>query len=298
VYKRQVLQAKQAKKDLETAEAVLPRVARECFKWLLCPVQHTPTGKPEVEAFALNTSGSALGNELERVCQENELVIEAWSPVHLRTALKGLYWKDSRTTANALAFWEDSQKYLYLPRLKDRRVLDQAITKGAGSQDFFGTAFGEVEGKFEGFQFGTGNVQVDDTLLLIEPEAAKAYAASLVAAPQVAHRLPDGGPGGTGVQPPLAPQSGPGMPPPLPLPPTGTKAHAFFGSVDVKAPTAKAKLMELADEIIALLSQDPQGQVRVTLNIEAEFPNGAQDKVKRDVSENAKTLGFKNATWE
>lgn len=293
-----VLQAKQAKKELETAEAVLPRVARECFKWLLCPVQHTPTGKPEVEAFPLNTSGSPLGSELERVCQENELVIETWSPVHLRTLLKGLYWKDGRTTANALAFWEDSQKYLYLPRLKDRRVLDQAIIKGAGSQDFFGTAFGESDGRLEGFQFGTGNVQVDDTLLLIEAEAAKAYAASLVAAPPVEPKLTDGGQGGTGVQPPLAPPTGPGTHPPPPPSPTGPKAHAFFGSVDVKAPTAKAKLMELADEIIALLSQDPQGSVKVTLNIEAEFPNGAQEKVKRDVSENAKTLGFKNATWE
>ena len=65
-----------------------PRVARECYKWLLCPVQHTPTEpKPSVEAFQLNTSGSSLGSEIERVCIENELVIPTWSPIHLRTKL-------------------------------------------------------------------------------------------------------------------------------------------------------------------------------------------------------------------
>jgi hypothetical protein len=68
--------------------------------------------------------------------------------------------------------------------------------------------------------------------------------------------------------------------------------------VDVKAPAAKAKLMELADEIISLLGQDPHGSVKITLNIEGDFPDGAPDHIKRGVSENAKALGFKNATWE
>jgi uncharacterized protein len=35
------LQAEQAKKELKGAEDVLPRVARECYKWLLCPSQTT-----------------------------------------------------------------------------------------------------------------------------------------------------------------------------------------------------------------------------------------------------------------
>ena len=40
------LQEEQAKKELQSAEDVLPRVARECYKWLLCPVQATPDGSP------------------------------------------------------------------------------------------------------------------------------------------------------------------------------------------------------------------------------------------------------------
>ena len=78
----------------------------------------------------------------------------------------------------AMAFWEDTLRYLYLPRLKNRSVLEQAIVKGASSRDFFGMAYGHHDGKFDGFKLGDANIQLDDTLLLIEPEAAKAYEAA------------------------------------------------------------------------------------------------------------------------
>jgi hypothetical protein len=72
---------KQAEKELQTAGDVLPRVARECYKWLLCPgLLSIDEPKPTVEVFPLNTSGPGLGGEVERVCVENELVIAKWSP--------------------------------------------------------------------------------------------------------------------------------------------------------------------------------------------------------------------------
>ena len=173
-------QRKQAEKESQAANAVLPRAARECFKWLLCPVQDDPTAtKPTVEAFPLNTTSGNAPGELERVCRENELVIETWSPIHLRAKLKELYWKGGKPAVGAMAFWEDSLRYLYLPRLKNRHSLSKAIQAGAATRDFFGTAYGQSGENYEGFQFGDGNVQFDDTLLLIEPEAAKQYEASI-----------------------------------------------------------------------------------------------------------------------
>lgn len=158
------LQKKRAEKELQTAEEVTPRAARECYKWLLCPVQHSPTeSKPSIEAFPLNTSGPTLGSEIERVCVENELVIATWSPIHLRTKLKEFYWKADKPVAGAVAFWEDTMRYLYLPRLKSRTVLEQAIVKGAATNDFFGTAYGQHDSAFDGFKLGDANVQLDDT---------------------------------------------------------------------------------------------------------------------------------------
>jgi hypothetical protein len=175
--------------------------------------------------------------------------------------------------------------------LKNSQVLEQAIVKGAGSRDFFGTAYGQHEGKFDGFKFGDANVQLDDTLLLIEPAAAKAYEA---ASPPV---LPPGPtPPGPGPLPP-----GPGPTPPGPMPPGPaliSKSRAFHGNVAITASTAKMRLVQVAEEIIAVLAADPNADVKVTVEIQVSFPSGASDQTKRAVTENAKTLNFKNADWE
>lgn len=291
------LQAQQAEKELQGAEDVLPRVARECYKWLLCPAQEAPTAaKPSVEVHPLNTSGASLGSEIERVCVDNELVITTWSPIHLRDSLKKLYWKPDRSAVGAMSFWDDTTRYLYLPRLKSRNVLEQAIIKGAGNRDFFGTAYGQHDGVFDGFKFGDANVQLDDTLLLIEPDAAKAYQVANPPAPSTEASPADLG--GTGAPP------APGRikePPPAPAGPgisTAPKARAFHGNVVINAATAKMRMVLVADEIIAVLAADPNADIKIAVEIQVSFPSGATDQTKRAVTENARTLNFRNADWE
>lgn len=284
-------QKRQAEKELKTAEEVLPKAARECYRWLLCPSLASATEKDAtVEAFPLNTSGSALGAEIERVCQDNELVISTWSPIHLRNRLKELYWKDGKSSVSAMAFWEDTLRYLYLPRLKSSGVLEQAIVKGAGTRDFFGTANGEQDGKFDGFKLGDSNVQLDDTLLLIEPEAAARYAASLTP--------PTPKPTGGTPAPGLTLTGGP-TPPIPPVPPGGPpKATAFHANVTVNAATAKLRLVQIAEEIIFVLAADPNAEIKISVEIQADFPAGVKDQTKRAVSENARSLGIQSAEWE
>lgn len=284
-------QKNQAEKELRTANEVLPRAARECYKWLLCPMQESPTDlKPSVEAFALTTTGGSVGSEIERVCTDNELVIATWSPIHLRTKLRELYWKEGQNAVAAEAFFEDTLRYLYMPRFKSRDVLAQAIHTGAVSRDFFGTAYGQKGGKFEGFHLEGGSVVFDGTLLLIEPEAAKTYeevnrpaapaaAASPLEQPDSVH----------------APQTAVGL--------TGAshgapRPRSFHASADIPPATAKMRLVQLAEEIVSVLSSDPNASVRLVVEISAEFPDGASDTLKRAVSENARSLGLKSADWE
>jgi len=294
------LQERQAKKELDSAEDVLPRVARECYKWLLCPVQALPTDRqPTVEAFPLNTSGSAFGTEIQRACHDNELVISIWSPIHLRDTMKKLYWKDGKDAVGAMTVWEDMQRYLYLPRLKNRNALEQAIVKGADSKDFFGTAYAHTGDVFEGFKLGDANIQFDDTLLLIEPQAAKQYETKLLQA-----RSSSAGVIGEITAPPTGAPAGL-SPLEQPTPCAGSlsttssgRARSFYGSVEVNPATAKIRLVQLAEEIISNLASDSQAELKITVEINADFPNGASDQIKRAVSENAKSLGFKISTWE
>ena len=278
---------------------MLPRVARECYKWLLCPTQDDPTSaKPTVEAVPLNTGGAALTSEIERVCIDNEWVIGTWSPIHLRAKMQTLYWKADKPAVGAMAFWEDTLRYLYLPRLKSRAVLEQAIIKGAASPDFFGTAFGLNGTSFEGFKLGDSNVQLDDTLLLIEPEAAKQYEAAHASRPPLIGGSNDVAPPATEVgTAATSPGNGP-SPVTAATASASPKLHSFIGTAEVSATTAKMRLMQIAEEIIGVLASDPHASVKVRVEISADYPDGVSEQIKRAVSENASSLGFKNKAWE
>lgn len=119
------------------------------------------------------------------------------------------------------------------------------------------------------------DIQFDDTLLLIEPEAARTHA--LAVKKLIVTDPPEGGSSvGAGVA-----AGGSGSPAV-----TGTtvggkvitatpKAKSFHGTAEVTPATAKMRLVQIAEEIISLLCADPNATVRVTLEIDAEFPHGA-----------------------
>jgi hypothetical protein len=62
--------------------------------------------------------------------------------------------------------------------------------------------------------------------------------------------------------------------------------------------SAKLHLTRLTEEIVALLAEDPSAQVTVTLEVQASFPAGVPDHVRRGVAENAKVLKLMTAEWE
>ena len=137
-------------------------------------------------------------------------------------------------------------------------------------------------------------MQLDDTLLLIEPDAAKAYKASITKPDLVVVGPTPPGPGPTspGPTPP-----GPKLPG-VTLPPAAEKPKSFHGSITINASTAKMRLITVADEIISLLASDPNATINITVEINAEFPSGASDNIKRAVTENATALGFRTNAWE
>ena len=182
---------------------------------------------------------------------------------------------------------------------REREVLATVVKAGAASKDFYGTAYGYADGKYEGFAFGDGNISFNDTLLLVEPEAATQYAIEqkkliVVTPPESGggSEQSTGGTGGSAVLVEPGKKAVGGGTTPLP------KAKSFRGTVEVSASLAKSKLNTIAEEVIKLLDSDPNANIRVMLEIDAEFPHGASDTIKRAVSENAANLGFKVKDWE
>ena len=52
------------------------------------------------------------------------------------------------------------------------------------------------------------------------------------------------------------------------------RAGVFIGTAEVSASTAKMRLVQIAEEIIGVLASDPQANVKVRLEINADFPRG------------------------
>lgn len=85
---------------------------------------------------------------------------------------------------------------------------------------------------------------------------------------------------------------------PTVTPPPADPARKFFsGTADINPATVKMKLQELAEEIILMLASDPTVTLKVSVEIDAEFPGVASDPIRRAVSENARQLRLKRADW-
>lgn len=90
------------------------------------------------------------------------------------------------------------------------------------------------------------------------------------------------GPAGTGPACPTAP----GRP------------KRYYGTVVLDSARVGRDASRVADEVISHLGGLVGAKVKVTLEIEAQMPNGASEKVVRGVTENGRTLKFASQGFE
>jgi hypothetical protein len=72
----------------------------------------------------------------------------------------------------------------------------------------------------------------------------------------------------------------------------------YHGTVELDPTRVGRDASRIADEVISHLTGLMGTRVKVILEIEAEIPQGASDQVVRTVTENSKTLKFKNHGFE
>ena len=89
-----------------------------------------------------------------------------------------------------------------------------------------------------------------------------------------------------------------GSAPTTPLSPPPPKAKRYHGSVKLDPTRTGRDASEIADEVIAHLSGLMGSDVKVTLEIDANIPDGAPEQVVRTVTENSRTLKFEVSGFE
>ena len=130
--------------------------------------------------------------------------------------------------------------------------------------------------------------------LLVRPERAhKQHEADAAAAAAATGGAPAGGGGGATVPPTPGEGGGTAI-----VTPTALKPKRFHGTVVLDSTRVGRDASRVADEVISHLTGNVGAKVTVTLEIEAQMPDGASDQVVRTVTENGRTLKFTSQGFE
>ncbi len=291
-------QVKQAENQRDAADGAVTARIPETYQWLLVPVQNSPQAPVEWQAVRLSGQ-DALAARASKKLRGDELLVTGFAPSRLRMELDRIpLWRGDHVEVRQLV--DDFARYLYLPRLRDSEVLLGAVRDGLGllvwTKDSFAYAdsFDEAAGRYRGLRCGQlVNVTKDNmTGLLVRPDrAVKQQEEDAVPIPGGDGGISPGS-GGTAVTPP-----GPGGTEP-PGPAVAARPKRYYGTVVLDSTRVGRDASRVADEVISHLSGLVGARVKVTLEIEAQMPDGASEQVVRTVTENGRTLKFTNHGFE
>ncbi len=294
-------QVKQAEAQKATADSVVVARIPETYQWLLVPKQSKPQSPVDWQAIRLSGQ-DALAVRASKKLRSDELLVLNLAPSSLRLELDKIpLWRGDHVMIKQLV--EDFGRYHYLPRLRNAAVLLDAIQAGINSLTWeidtfaYADSYDEAARRYRSLRTGQIiTVSESDGALLVKPDIARHQIDAETAPPPSPTVLPSQGSG------PVVPPPGPGpITPPLPAEPVvkaKPKPRRFHGSVTLDPARVGRDASKIADEVITHLVGLLGANVRVTLEIEADIPNGTPDNVVRTVTENSRTLKFGQAGFE
>ena len=286
-------QAKQATTRRDQAhEGVTSRIA-QTYIWAIVPEQPDPS-KP-IEWTVEKTEGqeTSLAARASEKLVRAGLFTDIASPRMIRLDLDSKLskaWESGHLSVGQL--WTFYCSYPYLTRIKNRKVLADAISESLSGMMFEEEGFALAEG----FESSTGIYAglvlpggrsvfgaITDQTLVVKPEVAKAQVPAAVTSPV---DLPVGTSTAT-----TSVTAAPGVVEPK-------SSTRFFGVYEVDPERYSRDLNRLSQEILQHLSSIDGVDLDITIEIHAAVKEGfAADKI-RVILENARSLKFKNSSFE
>jgi predicted AAA+ superfamily ATPase len=293
-------QIKQAKEQKGTADSVVWSRLPEAYQWLLVPAQASPQSECEWKAFRLSGQ-DPLAVRVSKKLRNDESLVTALAGTVLRMHMDRVpLWRGDHVAVKQLV--EDFARYLYLPRLVETKVLFEAIGDGLNllswETDTFAYAdsYDETSHRYRGLRCGQQVALSDSsTGVVVKPDAVCRQIATEAAARGHAPKSPVGASatGGPDNKSTIEPPTTVGLPPPKPMLP-----RRFHASVSLEPTRLSRDAGRIADEVISHLAGLVGADVNVTLEISANVQTGVPEKVVRTVTENCRTLKFKDSGFE
>ncbi len=279
-------QRRQVASSLDKMDETADLRLRGTYNWLLVPIQPDPLGPIEFQASRISGDDNFYDRAARKLRNDGLLIYE-WSPDILRMELDRYIWNEERGWEIGLKqLWEYLAQYCYLPRLFDHQVLVKAVKDGIGRLDApFAYATGKSE---EGHHTGLvclelGQVYFDDHSLLVHPDHV-VKPPEVQSTPQVTTTTIKEGP-----------DDG------KPVEETEPKKKAlsrYYGRVDLDPQRVHKDMGLIVEEVVQRLTSQLGCEVEITLEINAQRPEGFDESTVRTISENSRTLKFEHYGFE
>ncbi|MFQ3679401.1 MAG: AAA+ family ATPase, partial [Pseudanabaenaceae cyanobacterium] len=289
-----VFQSNQATTKLKQSSQEVENLLRDTYQWLLIPNQPNAQGNIEWKETRLQEQDSPILKASRKVTSDGDL-LPAYSAANLRLeALDKFLWRDTNHL-DLKRLWEYLTQYLYLPRLKDQSVLLQAVRDGVARTDWadnfaYAEGFNETTGKYLGLQAGTGiNPSISPQSLLVKPGVAQK---------QLNEEGKEVKEEKKGVREKNEKYTANPTPAPSSSILTPPLYRRFYGNVAIDPVRINRDAATIANEVIQHLTALSGAKITVTLEIEAEIPEGVPEDVVRTVMENCRTLKFNTQSFE
>ena len=270
------------------------------YQWVLVPAQDDPAQPFTIDVTKADGQAPSYAERVSKKLGNEGRLVTDLAPSAIRTTLEfkiPAAWKEGHIAVGDL--WQLFTQYPYMPRLRDRSVLDDALRR---EQGFAWTADGLAvadaydadAGRYRGLVVPPATpVSITDASVVVIPT---------VALEQLSREAPAAGMDGTDGPGPTA------SPAALGAPMTASAAAAssapsgpapkrrFFGSKKITAEGYAGELAKINAEVLTHLAAG--AKLTITLDIEAESDDGFTEQQVRTVRENAMTLKFDSAEFE
>ncbi len=287
-------QKNQAAQRRSQADQTVGSRLLQTFTWALVPAQPDASAPLSIRETKVEGQSDSLADRVSRRLGNDGDLSTRQAAATIRLAIEKVpqIWKDGHVSLGTL--WGLFSQYPYMPRLRDRRVLNEGIIDlpMIWQTDAFALATGydESADRYVGLWTPEDKSiapQASDSLLLVRPDiAGRQRDAEKAATPPETESSPE-----SEAQKQFEKDADhPGV--------FHRKAKTrFFGVKTLNSDKVALDFKNLADEVLANLRDDGV-QVVVRIEIEATRPAGYEDAVMRTVSENARTLKFDQASFE
>lgn len=283
-------QKNQATQRQAQADQTVESRLLQTFTWALAPTQPDPGAPFAIRETKVEGQSTSLADRVSRrLGSDGDLSTrQAAATIRLAIGKVPQIWKDGHVSLGAL--WGLYSQFPYMPRLRDRRVLDDgaADMPMIWQTDAFAlaTAYDKSAARYIGLwtpdSEGPAPVTTD-SLLLVRPDVAvKQLETEVRPAPEPGEVTPTVARADT---------------PPQPQGDVPRSKTRFYGVKTLSADKIALDFKNVAEEVIAHL-RDPDTKLVVRIEIEATDSDGFDDATIRTVSENAQTLKFDQAGFE